>query len=594
MKHVATILLLASLATFCHGQSADDAKVRQQSEAGERFEQLADRYINEFAKFSPVAATGLGDHRFDDQLDNVDADSREQKLQWTRGILRELNSIPREQLSRADQVDAALLAKRLEFQTWKQLELREWSWNPLIYTGLSGTSIYSLMARDFAPVDIRLKNVISRLTQIPRFLQQVRTTLDPQRVPAVHAKTAAKQNRGMLKIIENMIEPRIDELTETDQVRLRNAIDLATEAIETHQKWIEETLIPAAQSSYRLPVELYDQKLAFTMYSPLSRSEIRAAAESRIAALHRQMFELAAPIYRSAGHTIKTPVNAEHFMEVIRFALERAYEQRPAAGEVVAVAKETAKIATDFIRERDLISLMPDPLEITLMPEFRRGVSMAYCDSPGPLDTGQKTFYVVSPIPDDWTTEQTNSFLREYNTRSLHVLTIHEALPGHYLQLAHSNRYEGRLRHLLSSGAFIEGWACYTEWMMCEAGYLNHDPLMKLITLKWYLRDAMNAIIDSAVHIDGISRDEAMRRMMDEAFQEEREAAGKWTRAQLTSVQLSTYFVGYTEHVAMRDSVEKQQGSDFNLKQYHDEALSYGTPPVQFVRALMLNQPIPQ
>ena len=576
-----TIWLLV-ITSCCLGQTAED------------FKSLTNRYIEEFAEFSPVGATGLGDHRFDDQLDNVDATARKKRLAWTREVLQELNSIPREKLSRADQVDASLLAKRLEFQIWKQEELREWAWNPLIYTGLSGTSIYSLMARDFAPVQTRLKSVISRLSQLPRFLKQVRSTLEIDKVPAVHAKTAANQNRGILKIIENMIEPEIGKLSETDQVRLRNAIDLATKAIEEHQTWIDETLLPQAKASYRLPEDLYDQKLAFTLHSPLKRKDIRSAAEKRIEQVHEQMFELAAPIYKAAEKKIKEPVNREHRLEVIRFALERAYADAPAKGEVVAVAKQTAEIATNFIREKDLISLMPDPLEIILMPEFRRGVSVAYCDSPGPLDTGQKTFYVVSPIPKDWTAEQSASFLREYNTRSLHVLTIHEALPGHFLQLAHSNRYDGRMRHLLSSGAFIEGWACYTEWMMCEAGYLDDDPLMKLITLKWYLRDAMNAIIDSAVHIDGISRDEAMRLMMEDAFQEEREAAGKWTRAQLTSVQLSTYFVGYTEHVAMRKLAEEKRGAAFDLKKYHDQALSYGSPPVQFVRALMFDEPVPQ
>jgi len=583
MNRLATIAITLLITSYCLGQSPS-----------EDFKSLTDRYIEEFAEFSPVSATGLGDHRFDDQLDNVDAEARKKRLAWTRDVLTELNSIPRKKLSRPDQVDAALLAKRLEFLVWKQEELREWAWNPLIYTGLSGTSIYSLMARDFAPVQTRLQSVISRLTQLPRFLKQVRSTLEIDKVPAVHAKTAASQNRGILKIIENMIEPEIEKLSGTDQVRLRNAIDLATKAIEEHQTWIDETLLPAANSSYRLPVKLYDEKLAFTLQSPLKRKDIRSTAEERLTQLHEQMFELAAPIYKAGGKKIEQPVSRKHRLEVIRFALEKAYADAPAKGEVVAVAKQTAEVATNFIRDKDLISLMPDPLEIILMPEFRRGVSVAYCDSPGPLDTGQKTFYVVSPIPKDWTAEQAVSFLREYNTRSLHVLTIHEALPGHFLQLAHSNRYEGRLRHLLSSGAFIEGWACYTEWMMCEEGYLNDDPLMKLITLKWYLRDAMNAIIDSAVHIDGISRDEAMRLMMEDAFQEEREAAGKWTRAQLTSVQLSTYFVGYTEHVAMRKLAEEKRGAAFDLKKYHDEALSYGSPPVQFVRALMFDDPIPK
>ena len=569
-----------------------DAALAQSPDA--QFEHLTTRYLEEFAKFSPVSATGLGDHRYDDQLDNVDDASRAAKLSWMKGVLSKLEAMPVAKLSRPNQVDAALLRHHLQFQVWRLEQLEEWAWNPLVYTGLAGSSIYGLTARDFAPLAERLENVARRLEQLPRFLRQVRATLQVQRVPKVHAETAAKQNRGILKIIENTIEPEFENLSELQQVRLRNAIDRATDAIEQHQQWIDRELVPGAHGSYRLPVDLYDQKLAFTLHSPLKRQEIRRAAETRVVQLHEMMFEIAAPIYRDAGRQITRPVSEQHRREVIRFALEQAYRDAPAADTLVATAKKTAQIATAFLREKDLITLPPDPLEIILMPEFRQGVSMAYCDSPGPLDKGQKTFYVVSPIPESWTKEQSHSFLREYNVRSLHVLTIHEALPGHFLQLAHSNAYPGQLRHLFSSGAFIEGWACYTEWMMCEEGYLNHDPLMKLITLKWYLRDAMNAIIDSAVHIDGIDREAAMRRMMDEAFQEEREAAGKWKRAQLTSVQLSTYFVGYTEHVALRKKAEATWGDDFSLKEYHDRVLSFGSPPIQFVEALLLQKPIPK
>jgi len=557
------------------------------------FETLASQYLDEFARFSPVGATSLGDHRYDDQLDNVDDKTRSDRLRWTRDVLRKAQAIDRSQLSRANQVDLELLQHRLRSQIWRQTELREWAWNPLIYTGKCGDSIYGLMARDFAPARDRLNNVVRRLEQFPRFLRQVRDTLEIERVPEIHATTASRQNEGVLKIIDNMVLPLADALTAAEQVRLRNAIDTATVAIREHQSWLEATLIPAAKASYRLPKKLYDQKLAFSLHSPLSQTEIRATAERRIRELHEMMFEIAEPINRSAGRSVANPPSDKQRREAIRFALEQAYADSPAADQVVATAKRSAQMATDFIRERNLISLMPDPLEIILMPEFRQGVSVAYCDSPGPLDVGQKTFYVVSPIPDDWSAEQASSFLREYNTRSIHVLTIHEALPGHFLQLAHANRYPGKLRHLFNSGTFVEGWACYTEWMMCQQGYLDHDPLMKLITLKWYLRDAMNAILDSAVHIDGISREEGMRLMMEDAFQEEREAAGKWRRAQLTSVQLSTYFVGYLEQVAMRQAAEEAWGAEFDLKRYHDTALSFGAPPAQFVQALMLDQPIP-
>ena len=228
------------------------------------------------------------------------------------------------------------------------------------------------------------------------------------------------------------------------------------------------------------------------------------------------------------------------------------------------------------------------------MPEFQRGIAVAYCDSPGPLDKGQATFYAVAPLPESWTDQQVESFLREYNMMSLQDLTIHEAMPGHYLQLALSNRYPSTLRAVLGSGPFIEGWAVYAEEVMVDAGYLDHDPKLKLSNLKWYLRAITNAIMDQAIHVDGMTRDEAMQLMVEGGFQEEREAAGKWVRAQLSSTQLSTYFVGYQEHKDLRAEIETARGDGFSLRDYHDTVLSYGSPPVQFVRALMLDESVPR
>ncbi|MCA9032182.1 MAG: DUF885 domain-containing protein, partial [Planctomycetaceae bacterium] len=221
-------------------------------------------------------------------------------------------------------------------------------------------------------------------------------------------------------------------------------------------------------------------------------------------------------------------------------------------------------------------------------------VSVAYCDSPGALEVGQQTYYAVAPLPTDWTDEQCNSFLREYNIRSIHNLTVHEAMPGHFVQLAMSNRYPSKLRAVLASGTFIEGWACYTEQMCSDEGLLDSDPLMRLVTLKWNLRGIANAILDQNVHVNGMTREQAMHLMTHDTFQEEREAAGKWIRAQVTSAQLSTYFVGVEEHFDMREKVQEKWGSDFTLKKYHDTVVSFGSPPARFVQALLLEEDIPE
>lgn len=559
------------------------------------FEKIGNKYIDQFAKFSPVQATTLGDHRYDSMLDEVSAGSRGDRLAWVGEIKMQLSRIDREQLSRANQVDYALLLHDLNTQSWKADTLQEWAWNPLVYTELTGTSIYSLMSREFAPVSKRLQNVTSRLEQFPRLLQQVRETLVVERVPEIHAKTAVSQNAGVLRILENMVRPAMDKLDVEDRERLVKAIGTAEAAIAKHQKWLETEMLPKAKGEFRLGQKLFDEKLAFTLHSSIKRQTIRLLGQQRIEQLHDQMYELAKPFYLQQYPLTQFPKSPspEYKRAIIRYGLEKAYADMPAADKIVATAKEQVKEATKFMKDKGIATVLPDPLEIIIMPEFQRGVSLAYCDAPGPLDVNQKTFYAVSPIPKKWTETQITSFLREYNTRSLFVLTIHEALPGHFHQLAHANRYEGRLRHLFASGVFIEGWAVYSEWMMCEQGFLDHDSLLKLITLKWYLRDVTNALLDQAIHVDGMSRAGAMRMMVEDAFQEEREAAGKWVRAQLTSAQLSTYFIGYLEHVSLRKEAEEEWGSKFQLKAYHDKVLSFGSPPPQFARALVLGKEIP-
>ena len=388
----------------------------------------------------------------------------------------------------------------------------------------------------------------------------------------------------------------MDVLSADQQERLNAAIETAKDAVAVHQSWLEEELLPQANGDFRIGAELYDPKLAFALNSPLNRREITARAEREYEAVRNEMYVVAKQVYVEKHPFTAFPDNPDgaYKQAIIRAALEEAYKKLPPPDGIVDIAKEYLQQATDFVIEHNIVTMPADPVEIIIMPEFQRGVSVAYLDPPGPLDKGQSAFYAVAPLPTDWTDDQVQSFLREYNLLSMQDLTIHEGVPGHYLQLALSNRYPSTLRSVLWSGPFVEGWAVYAEQMMVAEGYLNHDPLMKLINLKWYLRTVTNAIIDPAIHVDGMTHDAAMKLMVEGGFQEEREAAGKWIRAQLTSTQLSSYFVGYQEHLEMRAAVEKRWGDDFTLRRYHDQALSYGSPPARFVRALMLDEEIPR
>ncbi|HDS0925211.1 TPA: DUF885 domain-containing protein [Stenotrophomonas maltophilia] len=558
------------------------------------FADLSKRALDTWMQLSPISATQIGDHRYDSEIDDLSAAGQQKMLTAYKGLLGELDKVEVSKLSRENQVDAAILRNQLQSEIWNAEVLQASKWDPQIYNGTAGSALYGLMAREFAPLPERLKSATARMEKLPQIFAQARENLDPARVPKIHAETVAKQNKGILSIVDTFITPHIGELPAEDGKRLQAAIDGLKKAVDEQQTWLDKTLVPNAKGDFRIGAELYDQKLKFALNSSLSRAEIGERARAELKRVRQDMYGIAQTVLNGKPGAPALPANPsdEQQQAAIEAALELAYADKPARDKVVDDAKAALAQSTEFVRKHDLMTLPDAPVDIILMPEFQRGVAVAYCDSPGPLDKNLKTFYAVSPIPDDWTDKQVDSFLREYNSRMIHLLSIHEGTPGHYLEGWHSGKFPSTLRAVLRSGLFAEGWAVYTERMMQEQGYLDNDPLFHLVQLKFYLRTISNAILDQGVHVDNWTREQAMQLMTHDAFQQESEASGKWVRAQLTSAQLPTYFVGAQEHFDTRKAVQEKQGDKFNLKAYHDQMLSYGAPPVRFARQLMLDQPI--
>ncbi len=603
-RHLLAATIAAVLLAACGQEStapppaAEPAKAAAPSaadaQADARFAELSTRWLDAAFKQSPVFATAIGEHRYDAELDDLGAEARRAGLEFSRKILAELDAINTAALSRENQVDAQILRNQLAFGIWGEEVSQDWAWDPQTYSQLAGGAIYSLMAREFAPIEQRLVSVTARMEKLPRLFAQMRENLDPARVPKVHAETVARQHAGVLSLIDELVLPQADKLQGEARERLDAAVAALRTAVAEHQTWLDDTLVPNAAGEFRIGAERYDAKLTFALNSALTRAEIGQRAEAELERVRGEMYGVARTVLQGRADAPALPDAPDEAQKqaAIEAALELAYADRPARDQVVALAEATLAEATRFTREKDLVTVPDDPVKIILMPEFQRGVAVAYCDSPGPLDKGLETFYAVSPIPDDWSDAQVDSFLREYNTRMIHLLSIHEAMPGHYLEGVHSAKHPSMLRAVLRSGLFAEGWAVYTEDVMMEAGYLDNDPLFRLVRYKFYLRAVANAILDQGVHVDNWSREQAMDLMVRRTFQQESEAAGKWVRTQLTSAQLPTYFVGVQEHFDTRKAAEAKEGDAFNLKRYHDRVLSYGAPPVRFVRQLMLDEPI--
>lgn len=558
------------------------------------FDGVANRFLMFATMFSPVEATALGEHKYDAALPDITLTGRTTRRNAWSGLLLDLDTINPAKLRPHNQVNYALLKNELQYRVWQSDVLKEWAWNPQIYNDAAGGSLYTLAARDFAPWDVRLKAATARMEALPGFLLESRKQLDPARVPKIFAETVAKQNGGILEIAETMLAPHADALQGADRVRFDKALAGLKVAVADQQTWLETVLVPQAMGNFRLGAALYDQKMKFALMSDLTRPQLKARALAAKTATRAEMYRLARGVLigRTGAPPLPLRPTAAQQQAGIEAALQLSYAKRPARGDLEQRARETTAQATDFVRAKGLVRMPDGPVKIITMPKFQQGNAVAYNDPPGPFEKGQQNFYAVSPIPAEWTDAQATSFLTEYNDYMIHDLSIHEAMPGHYLQLDHSNRSNDLLRAYLYSGPFVEGWAVYAEGMMADAGYLDGDPLFRLTVLKMRLRSITNTLLDIGIQTEEMSRDQAMDLMQTGAFQAEREAAGKWVRANLSSVQLLSYFTGYSEHMALREEAKRRWGKGYTLRRYNDTVLSFGSPPVKYVRALMFGLPV--
>ncbi len=565
---ISTIMLLAS----CGVSPTED----------QRFEKLAGEYIEKSLQMFPETATALGDHRYDNHLNDYSEAGFKAALELDKEYLELLEKVNPERLSNVNRIDYFILSHNIEESIFSQEVLKEQQWNPQFYK--VGGSIYYLLVRDFAPLEERLISVKERLLEVPGVLNEARSNLiNP---PKIFTETAILQSRGSISLIRHKLEEFIEQVPEI-RADIEPARETAIAALEEYTNWLENDLLPRSTGDFRLGEEKFRAKLRFTLESDISMEEILERAELDLIKTHEVMFETALVLYKSYLPDAVVGDSPQERKQVIKYVVDKLADSHPTNETIVAVAEKCLDEARDFVIANDLVTVPDDPINLIVMPEFQRGVITAYCDAPGPLEPDQTTYYAISPTPKDWSQERALSSFREHNDYMLHDLTIHEAMPGHYLQLSHANSFEAptKVRAIFASGSFLEGWATYAEQLMMEHGYGGLE--VKIQQLKMHLRVAINAIIDQKIHTAGMTEDEVMRLLIEEGFQEEGEAAGKWRRACLTSTQLSTYFVGNVEVNDIRRVYGAKHGSDIDLKKFHDTLLSFGSPPLKYVRELM-------
>ncbi len=549
----------------------------------DEFQKIAHGYIELELENNPEEATELGDHRFDGRLTDYSPEARAKELATQKEFREKLNALDGSQVTGANNVDFRILKENIDYKIFQAEELKQPDWNPLIYNQSLANSLYVLVARDFASPEKRIPNLRQRMEGIPRVIAQAKANL--QHPPRVHTETAIEQTQGAINLVREGLAPLLDRAPQMKK-ELAPLQEKTAAALEDYKKWLEKDLLPRSDGDFRLGVEKFRKKLRFALASDLSMEEIMKRAQADLQQTQTAIYETALPLYKKYFPKADQPALADK-KKITAAVLNKLAEQHPDDNTIVSYAQKIVGEATDFVRSHNLVTVPDTPLDVIVMPEFKRGQAIAYCDASGPLEKNAKTFFAVAPTPNDWSKERKESFFREYNNYMVRDLTVHEAMPGHYLQLAHANEFRAPtlVRAIFQSGTFVEGWAVYCEQMMAEQGY--GGPEVKMQQLKMRLRAIANAILDQSIHAGNMSEQEAMDLMTKEAFQQEGEAVAKWKRARLTSAQLSTYFVGVSEHLDLRDLAKKKAGASFDQKKYNDQVISYGSPPVKYVRELM-------
>lgn len=556
--------------------------------ADERFQLHVAQVLDEMWREFPEFGVRMGFYKYADQMTVPDAARRDRTLAFYERQLAALARFEASALNASNQVDLDLMKNRFESGRWYLAIFKNWQWQPSSYN--VGSDFGLLINTDFAPLDVRLRQVLVRLEKVAPYYAAAKAAIAEPTLE--HTELALLQNTGTLAVFGAELMKKLDAsgLSVDEKLLFRSRVEAATVAINdfrAHLTMLTIRLRQGGARSFRIGKNLYAQKFAYDMQSGFTADELYRRAFAEKTALHTAMEKLARELWPK--YMGNTPLPADR-LQIIRALLDELSTRHTTRDGFVDTVRRQIPLLEAFVRDKDLLDQDASrPLVVRATPLYMRGVGAgASVSAPGPFDPTANTYYNVTPL-DAFSADQAESYLREYNDWMLPILNIHEAIPGHYTQLMHANKSKSLVKAIFGNGSMIEGWAVFGEKLMLDAGYGNNAPEIWLTWMKWNLRSVVNTILDYQIHNMEMQRDDAINMMTREAFQQQTEATEKWRRATLSQVQLASYFNGYAEITALRDQMRTKLGTDFSVKGFNNQFLSYGNAPVRAIRQLMLS-----
>jgi len=584
-----SIFVFVYIAVICMNTAIAKDKI---SETDQLFNAYKERFVLALWKMYPSWASNVGYHKYDNVLIIPDDKSRTKELTFNKANLDSLSKFKLAELSDANKTDYYLIENQLKYAIWGIEEQKAYEWDP---SGYNVSGLFAdMLNNDYATLSERVHNFYLRMAAIPAYYKAAKNNI--KNPTEEHTDLAIEQNLGGVSVFAHDLPDALDKLKldKREKAKITQSADKAVAAIQDYAEWLKK-LKNDHPRSFRLGKELYEKKFAFEIQSGYSAEEIYQKALKHKDELHDKMYEIVKKLWPKYFSNAAFP---QERMEAMHRMIEKLSENHVAADSFQVAIEQQLPVLVSFIKHKDLIYIDPSkPLVVRKEPAYMAGVAGASISSPGPYDKNGNTYYNVGSLK-GWDPQKAESYLREYNHYILQILNIHEAIPGHYTQLVYANKSPSIIKAILGNNAMIEGWAVYAERMMLENGYdgdkaidsKEASPEMWLMYYKWNLRSTCNTILDYSVHTKNMTKDDAMKLLIDDGFQQMAEAEGKWKRVSVTQVQLDCYFTGYTEIYDFRQQLKDKMGTRFNLKQFHEQFLSYGSAPVKYIKELMLKE----
>jgi uncharacterized protein (DUF885 family) len=537
------------------------------------FSKLTEDFVYGSLALSPVSATAAGYHehngsRLDEKLDDLSFSGMQEQRRFYSNFRDRLTLIKPESLTPEEHADYQIIQNQIDLTMLDLRQIQSFRHNPTIYVELLGNALFTPFVLEYAPIETRYRHIIQRLFKIPAFIQNAKTTLVDS--PEVWTRVAMEENDGNIGLVDKTLREHVPPSLKSDYDRAAKA---ALDALGDFNKHLK-TVLSGRTADWRLGKEKYDKKFSYLLVSGKTPEQVLSEAEASLKSVRADMEKFAAP--RS-----------------VKEALDKIAQQHATPETFMDEARGDLEEATKFVREKHLVTLPSrSNLQVIPTPEFMRGIySVAGFNQAPALEPQLGAFYWVTPIPATWPKDRIESKLREYNSYGLQEITIHEAMPGHYVQLEVANDVEPKsrrlLRNIFGNGPYVEGWATYAQQLMSDEGYLNNNVELRLTFYKQLLRSISNAILDIRLQTMGMTDQQALDLMINDTFQEKEEATAKLQRAQLSSCQLPMYFLGWRGWLDVREDYKKRKGAAFKLSDFHDAALKESAVPLPVLSQLL-------